>query len=36
MNNYKTEGIWVGKPKHTKDKIGGIKLSEKSIKAAGV
>ena len=36
MNKNKTGGIWVGKLKHSKDKIEGIKWSEKPIKALGV
>jgi hypothetical protein len=33
MNKNKNGGIWVGKLKHSKDKIEGIKCSEKPIKA---
>jgi hypothetical protein len=36
MNKNKTGGIWVGKRKHSKDKIEGIKWSENPIKALGV
>jgi hypothetical protein len=36
MNKNKTGGIWVGKLNHRKDKIEGIKWSEKTIKALGV
>jgi hypothetical protein len=36
MNKNKTGGIWVGKLKHSKDKIDGIKWSEKPIKTLGV
>jgi hypothetical protein len=36
MNKNKTGGIWVGKIKHSKDKIEGIKWLEKPIKALGV
>ena len=36
MNKNKTGGIWVGKLKHSKDKIEGITWSEKPIKALGV
>ena len=36
MNNNKTGGIWVGKLKQSKNKIEGIKCSEKPIKALGV
>jgi hypothetical protein len=32
MNKNKTGGIWVGKLKHSKDKIEGIKWYEKPIK----
>jgi hypothetical protein len=32
MNKNKTGGIWVGKPKHSEDKIEGIKWYEKPIK----
>jgi hypothetical protein len=32
----KTGGIWVGKLKHSKDKIEGIKWCEKHIKTLGV
>jgi hypothetical protein len=31
MNKNKTEGIWVGKQKHSKDKIEGIKWAEKAL-----
>ena len=36
MNKNKTGGIWVGKLKHSKDKIEGIKWYEKPIKTLGV
>ena len=36
MNKNKTGGIWVRKLKHSKDKIEGIKWSEKPIKTLGV
>jgi hypothetical protein len=36
MNKNKTGGIWVGKPKHSKDKLEGIKWSGKPIKALSV
>ena len=36
MNKNKTGGIWVGKLKHSKDKIQGIKWYEKPIKTLGV
>ena len=36
VNKNKTEGNWVGKVKHSKDQIKGIKWSEKPIKALGV
>ena len=36
MNKNKTGGIWVGKLKHSKDKIQGIKWCEKPIKTLGV
>ena len=36
MNKNKTGGIWVGKLKHSKDKLQGIKWSGKSIKALGI
>ena len=36
MNKNKTRGIWVGKLKHSKDKIEGIKWYEKPIKTLGV
>jgi hypothetical protein len=36
MNKNKTGGIWVGIHKHSKDKIGGTKWSEKPFKALGV
>ena len=36
MNKNKTGGIWVGKLKHSKDKVEGIKWSEIPIKAMGV
>jgi hypothetical protein len=36
MNKNKTGGIWVGKLKHSKDKIEGIQWYEKPIKTLGV
>ena len=36
METNKSEGIWVGKLKHSKDRIEGIKWSENPIKALGV
>jgi hypothetical protein len=36
MNKNKTGVIWVGKLKYSKDKIEGIKWSEKHIKTLGV
>jgi hypothetical protein len=36
MNKNKTGGIWVGKLKHSKDKIEGIKWYEKPFKTLGV
>jgi hypothetical protein len=36
MNKNKTGGIWVGKLKHSKEKIEGIKWYEKPIKTLGV
>ena len=36
MNKHKTGGIWVGKLKHSKDKIEGIKWYEKPIKTLGI
>ena len=36
MNKNKTEGIWIGKLKHSKDKIDNINFSDKPIKALGL
>ena len=36
MNKNKTGGIWVGKIKHSKDKIDEIKWLDKPMKALGV
>jgi hypothetical protein len=32
MNKDKTEGLWIGKLKHCKDKVGGIKWTDKPVK----
>lgn len=36
LNREKTEGIWVGKLKSCKDKVGGVNFSEKPVKALGI
>jgi hypothetical protein len=36
IQENKTGGIWVGKLKHSKDKIEGIKWYEKPIKTLGI
>ena len=35
LNRNKTEGIWIGKLKNCKDKIGGVKWTQNSVKALG-
>jgi hypothetical protein len=32
MDKDKTEGLWIGKLKHCKDKVGGIKWTDKPVK----
>jgi hypothetical protein len=32
MNKDKTEGLWIGKLKHCKDKVGGNKWTDKPVK----
>jgi hypothetical protein len=32
MNKDKTEGLWIGKLKHCKDKVGGNKWTDKQVK----
>jgi hypothetical protein len=36
MNKDKTEGLWIGKLKHCKDKVGGIKWTDKPVKTLGI
>lgn len=36
LNRNKTEGLWIGKLKHCKDKIGGIKWTNEPVKALGI
>jgi hypothetical protein len=36
MNKDKTEGLWIGKHKHCKDKVRGIKLTDKPVKTLGI
>ena len=36
LNRNKTEGIWIGKLKNCKDKIGGIKWTQNPVKALGI
>ena len=36
FNRNKTEGIWIGKLKHSKDKINGINWTDKPVKALGI
>ena len=36
LNRNKTEGIWIGKLKHCKDKIRGIKWTHNHVKALGI
>jgi hypothetical protein len=36
MNKDKTEGVWIGKLKHSKDKVGGIKWTDKPVKTLGI
>ena len=36
LNRNKTEGLWVGKLKHCKEKVGGVQFSEKPVKALGI
>jgi hypothetical protein len=36
MNKDKTEGLWIGKLKHCKDKVGGIKKISISFNANGM
>ena len=36
MNKSKTEGIWVGKLKHSKDKFADINWTDKPVKALGI
>ena len=35
-NLDKTEGLWIGKLKHCKDKVGGIKWTDKPTKTLGI
>ena len=35
-NPDKTEGLWIGKLKHCKDKVGGIKWTDKPTKTLGI
>ena len=37
MNKDKTEGLWIGKLKHCKEKVGGgIKSTDKPVKTQGI
>ena len=36
LDRNKTEGIWIGKLKNCKDKIGGIKWTQNPVKALGI
>jgi hypothetical protein len=36
MNKDKTEGLWIGKLKHCKEKVGGIKWTDKPVKTLGI
>ena len=36
INRNKTEGLWIGKLKHSKDKVENIKLTNKPIKSLGI
>ena len=36
MNKDKTEGAWIGKLKHSKDKVGGIEWTDKPVKTLGI
>jgi hypothetical protein len=36
MNKVKTEGLWIGKLKHCKDNVGGIKWTDKPVKTLGI
>jgi hypothetical protein len=36
MNKDKTEGLWIGKLKHCKDKVGRIKWTDKPVKTLGI
>ena len=36
INRNKTEGLWIGKIKHNKDKMGNIKWKNKPIKSLGI
>ena len=36
MNKDTTEGLWIGKLKHCKDKVGGIKWTDKPVKTLGI
>ena len=36
INRNKTEGLWIGKLKHSKDKVENIKWTNKPIKTLGI
>ena len=36
MNKDKREGLWIGKLKYCKDKVGGIKWTDKPVKTLGI
>ena len=36
INRNKTEGLWIGKLKHSKDKVENIKWTNKPIKSLGI
>ena len=36
MNKDKTEGLWIGKLQHCKDKVGGSKQTAKPVKTLGI
>ena len=36
LNRNKTEGIWIGKLKNSREKIGGISWTDKHVKALGI